>query len=57
MNRYSSTKDTTMQRTPTGGGHASLFQCMRCGNKRSQQGRRLQHVRGLRTWVCAGCAK
>ena len=57
MNRFSSTKDTTMQRTPTGGGHASLFYCMACAKPKPQQGRRMQRVHGLRTWVSAGCAK
>lgn len=57
MNRHSSIKDVSMQRTPAGGGHASLFNCMRCALPKPQTGRRLQRVQGLRTWVCAGCAK
>ena len=57
MNRHSSIKDVSKQRTPAGGGHASLFHCMRCALPKPQTGRRLQRVQGLRTWVCAGCAK
>lgn len=57
MNRYTSTPDVSMQRTPSGAGHASLFNCMRCSKPKPQTGRRLQRVQGLRTWVCAGCAK
>lgn len=57
MNRYSSIPDVSMQRNTAGSGHASLFQCMRCAKPKPQQGRRLQRVQGLRTWVCAGCAK
>ena len=57
VNRYSSIPDVSMQRHAAGGGHASLFACMRCGKNKPQQGRKLQRVQGLRTWVCAGCAK
>lgn len=57
MNRHSSIKDVSMQRTPAGGGHASLFHCMACAKHKPQQGRRMQRFRGLRTWICAGCAK
>ena len=32
-------------------------ECMRCGDKKAQQGRRLRMVQGCKTWVCAGCAK
>ena len=57
MNRVTSPADVSMQRTPAGGGHASLFNCMACAKHKPQQGRRMQRFRGLRTWVCAGCAK
>lgn len=57
MNRYSSIPDVSMQRNTAGSGHASLFQCMRCAKPKPQTGRKLQRVQGLRTWVCAGCAK
>jgi hypothetical protein len=42
------------QAQPTPG---PMFRCARCDKPRLPQGRRLQRVMGLRTWVCAGCAK
>lgn len=57
MNRHSSIKDVSMQRTPAGGGHTSPFLCPLCAKPRLQIGRRLRLVRGCKTWVCAGCAK
>lgn len=34
-----------------------IFWCARCGRSNPILGRRLQMVRGLRTWVCSTCAK
>jgi protein-arginine kinase activator protein McsA len=34
-----------------------MFLCAACGNKKASQGRKLARVHGLRTWVCASCAK
>lgn len=31
------------------------FGCGQCGKPSQMAGRGLRHVRGLRTWVCAGC--
>lgn len=33
------------------------FACARCGKVKPVVGRKMQRVRGLRTFVCAGCAK
>lgn len=38
-------------------GMSTAFLCLRCNVRRQSIGRRLQLVRGLRTWVCAGCAE
>lgn len=40
-----------------GTGHYSLWTCAKCARRQySAQGRKKQLVRGLRTWVCVGCA-
>lgn len=57
MNRFSSQKDLTAQRNPGGGGMAPAFLCAACNKRKDSNGRRLERVFGLRTWVCAGCAK
>lgn len=36
-------------------GHSSAFRCAGCNTFKGTLGRRMQSVRGLRTWVCAGC--
>ena len=33
------------------------FLCGRCGIKKGLIGRKLQLARGVKEWVCAGCAK
>jgi hypothetical protein len=33
------------------------FLCARCGIRKEATGRRLQLVKGLRSWVCKGCIK
>ena len=42
---------------PVGMGTSTTFMCARCAKPRLSQGRKLQRVQGLRTWVCKGCAK
>jgi hypothetical protein len=42
---------------PAGAGLFVGFLCARCGQNKSSNGRKLQMVKGLRTWVCAGCVK
>lgn len=40
-----------------GVGHPSTFLCAACARSRPVPGRRLRRVAGLRTWVCAHCAR
>lgn len=50
-------KDLTAIARPPGPGMHGLFLCAGCGRHKEISGRKLQRVRGLRTWVCKGCAK
>jgi len=47
---------STAQYPFAGVGHAMTFICGGCAKSRSVTGRKLRHVRGFRTWVCAECA-
>lgn len=40
-----------------GVGHGSAFLCAACNTHKGTLGRRMQKVRGLKTWVCRGCVK
>ncbi len=39
-----------------GVGHYSAFLCGKCHKTKQTNGRRITHVLGLRTYVCAACA-
>jgi hypothetical protein len=54
---YSAQRDLTATVRAPGPGCAPMFLCAACGNKKGSQGRKLARVHGLRTWVCASCAK
>jgi len=41
---------------PVGAGLAPQFRCGACDKPSSPAGRKLKHVLGLRTYVCARCA-
>jgi hypothetical protein len=43
--------------TSPGPGVLATFLCPRCAKSKSCVGRKLQRVRGLRTWVCRACAR
>lgn len=54
--RLKSTPDVRWRNAGTG--HASGWQCAACARKLyTMQGRKLRRVNGLRSYVCAGCAK
>ncbi len=55
--RYSSVRDMTARHRAAAAGHSSTFLCAACGSHAGLFGRRLRMVRGLKTWVCAGCAR
>lgn len=42
---------------PAGPGLSQLFRCPSCDRNRQMTGRKLRRVMGLRTWICAECAK
>jgi hypothetical protein len=55
---YTSHADVTAKQPAAGPGHSGAWLCALCGKPQFvQAGRRLRRVRGLRTWVCARCAK
>ncbi len=41
---------------PAGVGLTLTFRCADCAVPKPVLGRKLKRVRGLRQWVCAGCA-
>lgn len=60
MTATSDTRNTApdVRYPPRGiGSPGQTFRCGACGQFRRLLGRKLQRVHGLRTWVCAGCAK
>lgn len=52
-----STRKAEPQTFQPGVGHHTNFLCGRCAQTRETIGRRIRFVRGLRTYVCAGCAE
>lgn len=57
MSPDESLKATDVPFRQIGIGHQSRWVCPRCAKQQwSMTGRRLRLVRGMRTWVCGGCA-
>lgn len=57
MNSDNATKAPAPAWRHAGSGHSSTFLCPLCRKGRTMLGRKIQTVRGMRDWVCAGCSK
>lgn len=58
MNSETRNQPADVRFRPAGVGHASKWACGACAKPQwSMLGRKLRRVRGVKTWVCAGCAQ